>query len=109
METIALYYVYDETHYVDLPWGRFDVGSYYVETKCFPTAKALLRAGTEVCEEFVKENVFESQEKANEFALAQTIKKLSAVQKGKNIGPKWEPETIKPDQCIINGEEKKIK
>ena len=83
METVALYYVYDETHYVDLPWGRFDVGPYHVETKYFHTAKALLRAGTEVCEEFVKENVFESQEKANEFALAQTIKKLNEVQKGK--------------------------
>ena len=81
MNRTTLYTVYENTEYVDLPWGRYDIGSYYVEDNSYDSSKAVMVAGAGKNAEFIKENVFESREEANAYALKKTIEKLNNVLK----------------------------
>ena len=81
-----MYIVRESTNFVDLPNGRFDVGTFFVEMMFFKSPKELLLEGSKWCEEtakeYVDEMIFEDIKDANEKALEMTIRKLLDVKDG---------------------------
>ena len=80
MLTDAFYYIYERTCYKNFSNGiREDVGEFYVETKYVHSLKETLKAGANMCEEFINNNVYENEYEANKVALERTVKKLNEV------------------------------
>lgn len=74
----TIYVVYEGTDYQDFPHGaRYDIGPYYVRTYNFNTLKEVLKFGAGFGEEVIDEIVFLDEKDAQDYALMQTVNKLT--------------------------------
>lgn len=76
----TIYVVYEGTNYQNFPHGtRYDIGSYYVKTYDFNTLKEVLKFGTDFGKAAIDEIVFFDEKDAQDYALQQTVNKLTKV------------------------------
>jgi hypothetical protein len=75
------YVVREHRKFTNLPTGRYDVGTFYVEEYSFKNPINLYKEFTHWSAEAIDEKVFTDEGEANMRAITSTIKKLTEVKK----------------------------
>ena len=75
----TIYIIHEDTDFTWFPFGRFDIGEFYVEEKDFDDLKDFMIFCSDCCENFINENIFFDIKIANKVALERTINKFQNV------------------------------